>query len=416
MNWICRNIILLLILCVAFTSFSIAQSDYATVQKLKREYEEIKQQIKDANSLEDMNRIRLSIEEFTNNYSKNSELFDDALYPEKYGDMLAELNSSAAVVENNFAEVEEFKIAVADLKQKVDTLSLMNKEMDTKFADLQSLFNKSSKETSKLKNVIAELKVELHKRDLLVMNMVDSLMPPVMREKVNLSSEDKEKIISDMEKDNVLTNVKTTIRDNIRYLDLTSLQPGDIEEIQMQQVEFADTWAQIGPRLAEVYSDNMKRSNDLYEIDSLFNLWSHSVEKEVWQSMEEEFAAKGVELVTFSDGEEFINAVNKYIEKEKSNISLIPEDEAKNNFNEFAENTWTNEIKPKWISFLIDNEMLNENNEKLIEDNIELWRSALYPSNWWLWIIIVGIGLGGLALLLGKLLKQGSKYDVISDG
>jgi hypothetical protein len=287
--------------------------------------------------------------------------------------------------------------------------------MAIKFDELQNLLNKSTKETSRLKNVIAQLKIDLHNRDMLVMSMVDSLMPPVMREKAQLSAEDKEKIISDIEKDNILVNIKTTIKDNIKYLDLTSLQPEDIEEIQMQQFEFADTWARIGPRLAEVYSTDMNRRSDLYEIDSLFNLWSLSVKKEVWQSMEEEFAAKGIELVSFSDGAEFTNALNQYIEKEKSNINSVTEDEAKNNFNEFAENTWSNEIKPKWISFLIDNGMLNESDEKMIEDNIEVWKSELYPSNWWMWLIFAGIVLSFLAVIIGKLLKRSSQYDALTE-
>lgn len=415
MNKISFNSALLLILFAAFTSFSIAQSDYATVQKFKKQYEEIKLQIMDANSTEELDLIYLNVEKFVDTYSKNSELFNKALYPEKYEDMIAELNYSIALRESNFNEVEELKVEVTDLKQRVDTLSIMNQEMAIKFDELQNLLNKSTRETARLNNVIAQLKIDLHKRDLLVMSMVDSLMPPVMREKAQLSAEDKEKIISDIEKDNILVNIKATIKDNIKYLDLTYLQPEDIEEIQMQQVEFANTWARIGPRLAEVYSSDNNRTNELYEIDSLFNLWSLSVEKEVWQSMEEELAAKGIELVSFSDGTEFTNAVNQYIEKEKSSINTLTEDEAKNKFNEFAEKTWAEEIKPKWVLFLVENEMLDVDNANSIDDNIEVWRSELYPSNWWMWLIFAGIVLSFLAVIIGKLLKRGSQYDALTE-
>ncbi|MFI5237622.1 MAG: hypothetical protein ACHQLA_06785 [Ignavibacteriales bacterium] len=402
------------LLIVMLASFSMAQSDYITVQKFKQSFEEIKRQLKDASSLEDMNRIHLSIEEFTHNYSKNSELFDSALYPETYKDMISELNGSIALKESNFNVVEDLKIEVTDLKQKVDTLSIMNKELDIKLAELQSLFDKNTKETSRLKDVISELKMSLHKRDLLVMSMVDSLMPPVMREKSTLSSEEKEQIVSDVEKDNIMQNVKTTIRDNIKYLDLTSLQPTDIEEIQIQQMRFADTWSRIGPKLAEVYSDNRNRTSELLEIDSLFNLWTFSVENEAWQSMEEDFASNGVDLISFSDGEEFTSAVNQYIENEKNSINTLPEEEAKINFIEFAENTWGDNIKPKWVNFLISNGMLDESTEKEIEENIAVWRSEIYPSTWWLWVVIVGIALGGLLFLL-KILKNSSRYDNVQE-
>lgn len=414
MNKLKFRLYLFYLLLGAFTSLSFAQSDYATVQKFKRNYEEIKQQIGNANSSEDINRIRENVQEFTKTYASNSSLLNKALYPEKYEDMMAELNFSIATRESDFNVVENLQVEVSDLKQKVDTISVMNNELGTKLAELQTLFNKNIKETSRLKNVIEDLKIALHNRDALVMDMVDSLMPPVMREKLQLSSEDKEKITSEVEKDNILANVKTTIRDNIKYLDLTSLQPEDIEEIQAQQEEFADTWARIGPKLAGVYSDNKNRTNDLSEIDSLFNSWTHAVKQEVWQSMKEDFASKGIDLNKFSDGEEFTNAVNQYIENEKNSIEEIPQEVAEKNYVEFAENTWNDEIKPKWVFFLINNGMLDMNKEKVIEQNLDIWKSEIYPSTWWLWIIVIGIVLAGLALLL-IVLKGSSKYDAVGE-
>jgi hypothetical protein len=277
------------------------------------------------------------------------------------------------------------------------------------------LFEKSNRETVKLNDIISDLKIALHKRDVLVMSMIDSLMPPVMRQKPMLSSEDKEQIVSDVEKDNILLNVKSTIRDNIKYLDLTSLQPEDLTEIKDQQLDFADTWARIGSKLTEVYSDDKYGGRALFEIDSLFTLWTVAIELEAWQSIKEEFAAKELPINDFSNGEEFTNSINQYIETEKNTIDVIPEEEAENAFVHFAENTWDNEIKPRWVSFLVENEMLKENNEEAIEENIEIWRSELYPSNWWIWLIIIGFLLAGLALLLKIIKKSSQHYDIIEN-
>jgi hypothetical protein len=406
----CSYLVFISIILTASVSFG--QSDYKTVQEFKDEFAKIKQQLMDVTSLEELEMIQSSVEGFKENYSKYSELLDKALYPEKYEDMIVELNSSIALMESNFNNVEDLKVEVTDLRQKVDTLNIMNKELDAKLVELQSLFEKNSIETSKMKNVIAELRIALHKRDLLVMSMVDSLMPAVMREKPQLASEDEDQIASDIEKDNILYNIKTTIRDNIKYLDLTSLQPADIQEIQTQQIDFADTWSQIGPKLVEVYSEDKQRTNELMEIDSLFFSWTYAVEQEVWQSMNEDFEANGVDLTEFSDGEEFTNSVNQYIENEKSNIGKSSDEESEKNFVQFAENTWDQEIKPKWVSFLIENGMLPENNEKVIEDNIEVWRSEIYPPSLWPWLIISFIVVAGIFLLL-KIFRQSSKYDTL---
>jgi hypothetical protein len=226
-----------------------------------------------------------------------------------------------------------------------------------------------------------------------------------------LSSEDKENIMSNVEKDNILVSIKTTIQDNIKYLDITSLQPEDIEELQEQQLDFAVTWTQIGPKLAEVYSNDKNRGKELREIDSLFGLWSASVEEEVWQTLKEDFDKNGITLTNFSDGEGFTNSVNQFIENEKKIIEVLPEEEAKHSFELFVDSTWSSEIKPKWSTFLIENGMLTEDHQNIIDENIDVWRSELYPSIWWVWIIILGVFTAGLAILLARL-KRNSEFFV----
>lgn len=397
-------------LFIILPSFTTAQSDYAMVQKFKNDCSDIEKQIIDAKSMDDINIVRVNIQELRLQYARHSELLDKAIYPDNFEKLTGKFNDLIEMREGHFNTVEDIKATVVDLNKRVDTLNIVNCEMQNSLKDIQTLFSKSSKENTRLSEIILELKIALHKRDILVMNMVDSLMPPVMRERAMFSSEDKEKIVSDVEKDNILLNVKTTIRDNIKYLDLTSLQPEDLTEIQKQQIDFSDTWARIGPRLAEVYSDNKNRSNDLYEIDSLFKSWTTAIRTEAWQSIKEDFNAKGITLNDFSDGEEFQNSINQYIHNEKINIDSVTEEESRLSFKQFADQVWNSEIKPKWLPFLIDNKLLTENSEAVIEENIELWRSELYPSYWWIWIVILGFILAGLTLLL-RLLKKSARYD-----
>ena len=402
-----RHFICLLVL--AFTSISIAQSDYETVQDFKKDCEKIEHQIKNVNSADEMILILENIEQLRTKYSNHSDLLNKALYPEKYDQTIKNLNNLFTLREQDFNAVEALNVEVSDLHQRVDTLSVKNNELQASLKEIQLLFEKSNKETAKQKDIISDLKIALHKRDVLVMGMIDSLMPPVMREKPMLSSEDKEQILSDAEKDNILVNVKTTISDNIKYLDITSLQPGDLTEIQEQQLDFADTWAKIGPRLAEVYSEDKNQTKELLEIDSLFTVWTAAIETEAWQTIKEEFAAKGIPLSDFSDGEEFTNSINQYIENEKMTIEVVPEEEAKHTFEQFTDKVWKSEIESKWTPFLIENGMLAEQSKNTIEENIDVWRSELYPSNWWMWVAIPGFLLAGLALLL-KMLKKGARY------
>ena len=400
-----------LLMFLVLSSYSVAQSDYETVQKFKKECAEIDQQIKNSNSLDELNLVVPKIEKLKSDYILHSELLDKALHPDKFEKTITRFNEAYYLKEGNFAALDVLEIEVTVLKQKVDTMSVMNDQLRASLEDLELQFSKNKKETSRLSSTIANLKEALHKRDLLVMSMVDSLLPPVMREKPMLSSEDKEQITSDIERDNILVNVKTTISDNIKYLDLTSLQAGDISEILEQQLDFSDTWAKIGPRLLEVYADDKSREKEIREIDSLFTSWTAAVKQEAWESIQEMFAEKGVPLNSFSDGEEFTNSVNQYIENEKVNIEVIPEEIAERSFATFVDSTWQTEMETQWTPFLIEHGMLAETSKDAIEENIDVWRSELSPSKWWIWVIVLGIFTSGLILLLSRLKKNSDALE-----
>lgn len=411
MNKINLNTLIISLLTIVFASLTLAQSDYETVQKYKQTREMIEKQLKNSNTLEELLLVAPKIEKLQTDYSRHSELLDKALYPEKFEMTIAKLNDEYHSMERNFAAVNTLNVEVTELKQRVNTLSSVNTELQASMKEIELQFAKAKKETARLNTVITDLKSALHKRDVLVMNMVDSLMPPVMREKPMLSSEDKEQITSDVEKDNILVNVKSTIKDNIRYLDLTSLQADDISEILEQQTEFSDTWKRIGPRLLEVYADDKTRAKEIQEIDSLFSSWTAAVKQEAWESIKEVFAQKGVSLDNFSDGEEFTNSVNRYIESEKINIETLPYEKAEQTFALFVDSTWKTEIEPKWTPFLIEHGMLAETSKDAIEENIDVWRSELSSSNWWVWVIILGIFTSGLILLLSRLKKNSEALE-----
>jgi len=79
------NSYLLFMLFIILPSFSTAQSDYAMVQKFKNDCSDIEKQIIDAKSIDDINIVKVNIEELRMQYSRHSELLDKAIYPDHFG-------------------------------------------------------------------------------------------------------------------------------------------------------------------------------------------------------------------------------------------------------------------------------------------------------------------------------------------
>ncbi|MBT8383858.1 MAG: hypothetical protein KJO59_16090, partial [Ignavibacteria bacterium] len=219
-------------LAFLFTSTSIAQSDYEIVQDFKAKYQEIEKQIKDTLSLEELNTVVAMIDQLKQEFNVHKELLDKSLYPDNYNKSIEKLTASYVLRQGDFTTIDILQTEVIELEQEVEFLNQRNTELIIKIEDLKALRKKDKKTIAELENLIAELRNSLRKRDKLVVDMMDKLMPPIMREKATLSLEDQNMVRREEQKEDVLQNVKISIEDNIKFLEATSLNPDDIKDVQ----------------------------------------------------------------------------------------------------------------------------------------------------------------------------------------
>ena len=258
-----------LFLLIVFFQNTFAQSDYAIVQGFKDGYKEIEQQIKNASSLEELNVVITKIKELEGNYTEHKQLLDKSLYPDKFDKSIQKLNAAFVLRQNDFATIDVLQTEVVELENQVDFLTERNNEIIAKIDELENKSRKDQKTITELEEFVEELRNSIMERDKLVLAMMDKLVPPIMREKATLSTEDKNIVRRLEKKDDVLENIKISMRDNMRFLEATSLNPVDIQTVQEQQEQFANMWQVIGPRLVDVYAEKSKKAEELKEIDSL---------------------------------------------------------------------------------------------------------------------------------------------------
>jgi len=406
--------LLCFLLFISFFQNSFAQSDYEIVQGFKNEHKEIEQQIKDATSLEELNVVITSIKEFEGKYAGHKELLDKSLYPDKFDKSIQKLNAAFALRQNDFATIDVLQTEVIELKSQVDFLNERNNELIAQIEDLKWQSKKDKKKLAEYENLIAELRASIKKRDRLVISMVDSLMPPIMREKAVLTTEDKKQIYSDAEREHVIDNVKVTLRDNIKFLEVTSLKPNDIKEIKKQQEEFANTWKAIGPKLVEVYADKEKKTEELLTIDSLFTYWQqNAVEGNVWKSIREEFEKNDILLREFTNGDEFISAVVLYINDEIKSIGVKSKESSEKAYTTFVDSTWYRVVQPVWMNHLIESGMLSNDDKNNIESDIAKWKDTLFPSNWWIYLLLALVLIFAAVIII--IIKKRKPKEVVSE-
>jgi LPXTG-motif cell wall-anchored protein len=385
-----------------FATLTIAQSDLEIVDNFKKECTSIESTIKNATSLEDLKDVSSQISSLKENYAQHKELLDKSLYPDNYQTSIDKLSKDYLLRQGDFTTIDVLQTEVGALNEQVTFLNERNNELLSQVRNLEGQRDKDAKTIKKLENLVSQLRKSIRQRDELVLSMIDSLMPPTMREKDVLSAEDKNVVAKEEQEDNVIQNVKTTIKDNIKFMQVTSLKPDDLVAIREQQRDFSSKWQKVGVKLVEVYAEDGKKAEELKQIDELFNQWYAAVANEAWFSINDEFSLNGIELRSFKNGEEFTNSVLIFIDDELKNLGIKSEEESKKVYAQFVDSTWFESIQPVWMNYLIENKMLTDMNKSKMESKIAEWKNALYPSNWWIYLIIAIVIIGGAAFFFVK--------------
>jgi hypothetical protein len=392
-NYLTQLFVLLMVFGI--TSLIFAQSDREIVDKFKAEYTSIEKSIKDATTLQELEPVATKLNTFKQEYAQHKDLLDKSLYPDKYDDSIDKLNKAYLLRQGDFSTIDVLQSEVGELKTQVEFLNQRNNELLGQVQKLEAQKQKDAKTIKKLENLVAELRSSIRERDNLVLSMIDSLMPPIIRDKEALTIEDKNMVASEEQKDNVLNNIKITIRDNIRFMKATSLKPVDLESIQEQQKDFASKWRKVGIKLVEVYAEDGNKSEELKQIDGLFNEWAATVNREAWESISDEFSLSGIELRSFKNGDEFTTSVEMFVGDELKNLGIKSDEESKRIYAQFADSTWFATIQPVWMNYLVENKLLSEENKNKMESKIAEWKGALYPSTWWIYLIIAVVIIAG---------------------
>ncbi len=380
-----RIVFYVLSIIVLFCTCVFAQQDYQLVQNFKQKQKEILQSIKSANSIVELNQIQNQIEQFKKEYASHKDLLDKSLYPDDFNSLITQLENELQSQEGSIGQISNLQTQVSQLKNQIDSLNSKNSELITQ---IQMLQEQNKKDINKLQRTISELRNSIYQRDRLIMSMLGGLFPAAYSENEKLSSEEKEQIYSSVKKNDIITNLKKSISDNIKFLQVTTLNPEDLSAIKKQQTDFEKMWKNVGPELINIYSVKKEKVKNIQEIDSAFASWQDAIDHEAWNSIRQRFINYDIQLDKFSNGEEFSKIISSYIDNQIANAKEIGE-QAKINYSVFVDSVWSRSVKPLWIPFLVENNLFTNSQLNMLDIKIEKWNNIVSSTSYtWLFIII----------------------------
>jgi len=367
-----------------------AQSDYEIVQNFKARYQQLEQQIKNAVSLDELNAVAGEIERLKNEFSTYRELLDRSLYPDNFEKSFDKLGNSLIIRKADFTQIDVLQTEVITLRSEVDELNKKNAELLNQIQLLEVQRKKDAETIAKLEKLVSELRASLKKRDELVYAIIDSLAPKLSGDVSALTQKEKEQIVAETEKKNVLYIVKKSLRDNNRFLEVTTLKPEDLNEVKQQQSNFVSLWQKVGPKLVDVYAGRKDKSQELKDIDALFTSWKTGIQREAWESIREDFALNNINLQSFYNGNEFTEIITAFINDEIKSYGVKSKEESQRIYSVFVDSVWYKTISNEWMPYLLENNMLTTQQKEMIEKKIAEWKETTSPKD--LTLIYVGVG------------------------
>lgn len=383
---IINNILLAIFLFTTAPLF--AQSDYEMVQSFKERYQTLSDEIKSAASIEELDKISSEIDNLKRDFSGKKVILDQSLYPENFSSAFDNLESALDLRKGDFTSITVLQTEVTTLKSEVDLLNRRNNELINQITVLESQRKKDAASISQLEKLVADLRSTILKRDQLVFSIVDSLTPKLAGDISTMTQQDKEAVYSQVEKNNILAVVKKSLRDNSRFLEVTTLKVADLSEVKKQQQNFVTMWQKVGPKLVDVYAGKGDKTAELKDIDNLFNVWSNRIKQEAWESINEDFSLNNINLQNFSNGTEFTNVVTQYISDEIKNYGVKSKQDSEAAYNLFADGVWFKTISNEWMPYLLDNNLLTAQQKDTIENKLAEWKSIVSPHNNMLYYIL----------------------------
>lgn len=395
------------LLTLSSNSPMYSQSDYEELQNFKKQCNSIEESIKNAATPEECIAIRERIINLKNGYAGYKKIFDKALYPENYESTFDKIERTLEYKNADIRQITTLTSRVGELETQVDQLNLQNETLLKQVEQLKIQVEKGEATIADLKRAVARLSGSIKERDLLVRDLVDSLLVEFGKSSGN-NQRDKKAIITKINKGNLFYNIKRTIEDNIQFTKVTQMTANDFSQMKNQHRDLSKMWQLLGPKLSNVYLNKKNKKLEIAQIDSLLIMWNDQMNAEIWRNIFNQFVIKGVKLVPFNNAEQFVNNLNGYIDDKISNIDNASEDDALHYYKVFADTVYYPTVEKDWFPILLESNQLSQNEKEQIDVKIEEWKNAVAPTPSYLGYFIVAVIIIAAAVVLIRSNKKSS--------
>jgi hypothetical protein len=117
-----------------------------------------------------------------------------------------------------------------------------------------------------------------------------------------------------------------------------------------------------------------------------------------------------IKFKRFAEGQEFTDILTEFIEDEIKNYGVKDKGESELTYLQFTDSVWFKSVNPDWIPYLVENNLLNNEQKNYIEGKIAKWKAIVAPSNLaWVYIILAVAVINAVIFIIVKRRKNKKK-------
>ncbi len=403
---------------IALLNWTLAfsqQSDLETKTSFEAAYRSIATEIDAATSQEQLDSLQGSIDALEARYAEHRAFLDRALHPETFTEKIEKLRAlhgltseRVYLIQSQGITISEYEARLASLTQRLDSLT---SDRDWLFAELRE----SKKSLADLRQKMRTLSKSLEARDRLLFALTDSIFLPYDKNLTQTTEIQKEAVVRKLLKSNVVARVYDIASDNVKFLEVTQVQPSDYASMFEQQQQFKSKWMGLREKMnavalassspmEEAPSGSMKSAGKggskprkgadsaatlepVGHVDAVIDEWEKKLRTSFWKGLEQEFSSKHVSLQPFQDGQSFAMSVFEYVDSAKTGGRDVFV---------FVNDIWKDRIDKHWRPALEKDFILGKQNFATLDKAISELDEKKFDMKFILYILAAAvIGLGG---------------------
>lgn len=377
-----KKSILFFVLLFSWGITHAQQSDYQVVRLFEANYEALIQQAELSATSQQIAQLRDEAVFLFEQYEEHEELVDRALYPRTFDAMMSALSQTLSSSEERLILIESQRDRLFTLNEQVNTFQLEIARLSSFTDSLRKEINKAQTNELQLADMIQTYRNRLEEKDLLIFEMIDSLLITDVQISETMSGEQ----MAYHENGFIATNgnpislISSMLDENIQFIQSNPrfLTVKDHLRMTALQMHFEQTWNKVGNDILAVYSGENRRQVEK-EMEEKISQWRTVAQESMWTSINDYLEFNDIHVSEFDSRTEFYQALNEFVNQGKKNS----EDEflSFNSYEEYKKlnQFWETTFKTEWNEVIPTKALLSVAQLTSIDEQLTKWESTARP-------------------------------------